>query len=342
VKRTGRLFEALLGRDNLRAAAHQALKGKRTRQDARTWLAHLDANLARMTAQLADGTFPLGRFHQFVIHDPKERIITAPCFEERVLHHALMNVCEPHLERWLIFDTYACRKGKGRVAALQRARQFAGRYSFFLKMDIRKFFDSIPHDELLDRWRQRFKDERLNQLLEAIVRSYRGQLGCGLPIGSLTSQHGANFYLGWFDRFVKERLGIPGYVRYMDDLALWSNDLEELRTAEEQSRRFLADDLALLVKPTPYRNRTTHGMDFLGCRIFRNHLVLNRRSRVRFRRKLRHLELAWLTGVLDEAELQGRATALTAFVRSAGLSSWRYRSRVLYQLPVSGPEARTG
>jgi len=331
-----------LERDNLRAAVHQALKGKRGRADARSWIADLDANLDRMTTQLAEGVFPVGRYRQFVIHDPKERIITAPCFEERVLHHALMNVCEPHLERWLICDTYACRKGKGGIKALERARQFACRYPFFLKMDIRKYFDSIPHEGLLRLWRKRFKDARVNHLLETIVRSYRGTIGCGLPIGSLTSQHAANFYLGWFDRFVKERLRIPGYVRYMDDLALWTDDLDHLRAAEEEAVRFLADELALLVKPYPYRNRTTHGMDFLGCRVFRTHLVLNRRGRVRFGRKLHSLEKAQLNGRIDEAELQARATSLVAFTQAAGVSSWRFRGRVLYHLPVSGQEARTG
>ena len=177
MKRAGRLFDAVLDRDNLRLAVHKALKGKRGRADACAWISRLDANLDRLTEQLALGTVPVGRFYQFVTHDPKERIITAPCFEERVLHHALMNVCEPHLERWLIFDTYACRKGKGRNAALLRARQNAARYRFFLKMDVRKYFDSVPHQRLLELWQRRFKDDRLNRLVDSIVRSYRGVIG---------------------------------------------------------------------------------------------------------------------------------------------------------------------
>jgi hypothetical protein len=91
----------------------------------------------------------------------------------------------------------------------------------------------------------------VNHLLGTVVRGYRGAVGCGLPIGSLVSQHAANFYLGWFDRFVKERLRIPGYVRYMDDLALWADDPEQLRVAEREASHFLADELALLVKPHP-------------------------------------------------------------------------------------------
>jgi hypothetical protein len=133
VKRVGNLLDAVADWQNLRLAAAKALRGKRGKADARLYLADLDANLRRLGEQLRAGSVPVGRFHQFTIHDPKERLITAPCFEERALHHAIMNVCEPVLERWLIADTFACRRGKGRVACLQRAQAFARRFPYFLK-----------------------------------------------------------------------------------------------------------------------------------------------------------------------------------------------------------------
>lgn len=295
-----------------------------------------------MIGRLRDGSFPLGRCHQFVIFDPKERIITAPCFEERVLHHAIMNVCEPHFERWLIHDSYACRKGKGRIAALLRARQFAGRYKFFLKLDVRKYFDSISHDRIRDRLHRGFKDRRLLDLFGRIIDSYRDNLGRGLPIGSLTSQHFANLYLGDFDRFIKQTLRMKGYVRYMDDVAIWADDSAELRDVEMSAREFLRVQLGLEVKADPYRNRTRHGMDYLGCRVFPKHMVLNHRSKIRFRRQMRKLERAYLAEEIDEAELQRRGTAMVAFTRTAGLSSWKLRQSVLSRLPVSGHEVRTG
>ena len=204
----------------------------------------------------------MGRFRQFVIRDPKERIISAPPFAERVLHHALMNVCEPHLERWLIPDTFACRAGKGRDRRSRSRRHFAGRFPFFFKLDIRKYFDSVPHDRLLDRLARRFKDRPLLDLFGRIVRSFRASLGRGLPIGSLTSQHFANFYLGWFDRFVKETLRLRGYMRYMDDMALWADDRATLRAALSAGgrlpgRRVGADAEADAV-PEPHGSR--HGL----------------------------------------------------------------------------------
>ena len=255
MKRAGNLFESVLDRENLRLAFHKAMRGKRARAEVREFAQDLDRRLDEMAVQLRAGTFPVGRFHQFVIHDPKERIITAPCFAERVLHHALMNVCEPHLERWLIADTYACRVGKGRLVALHRAQEFGRRFPFFLKLDVRKYFDSILHDRLLERLARRFKDARVLAQFERIVRSFRGALGRGIPIGSLTSQHLANFYLGWFDRFAKEKLRVRGYVRYMDDMALWADSSSdpERRPSRAASEAFLREEPGAGIKPSPVR-----------------------------------------------------------------------------------------
>jgi retron-type reverse transcriptase len=195
MKRTGNLFSKITARDNLRLAVYRALRGKRERRDAREFVADLEANLRRMAAGLQSGSFPLGRCIQFTIHDPKERLITAPCFAERVLHHAIMNVCEPEFERFLIDQTYACRRGKGRIAALQRAKRYSRQYPVMLKFDVRKCFDSIPHEHLLERLQRRFKDRSLLELFERIIDAHETSPGHGLPIGSLMSQHLANFYL---------------------------------------------------------------------------------------------------------------------------------------------------
>jgi hypothetical protein len=342
MKRVGNLFETIAEYDNLRLATARALRGKRHRPDARRFVAELDLNLLAMRRELLAGTIPLGHSHQFVIHDPKRRIITAPCFPERVLHHAVMNVCEPVFERWLIDDSYACRRGRGRIAALCRAARFTQEFAFFLKLDVRKYFDSIPHDRLLARLERLFKDHQLLDLFGHIVRAFRGSIGTGLPIGSLTSQHFANFYLGWFDRAVKERWRIRGYVRYMDDMLLWSHSKLELQQSLANAIEFLRNELGLEVKSHPYLNRSRHGVEFLGCRLRQDGVTLSRRSRVRFGRKLRAIERQFLAGEIGERELQQRATALLSFTTAGGVTSWQFRRAVLQETPVSGHEARTG
>lgn len=240
--------------------------------------------------ELAEGTYEVGPYHQFTIFDPKERLITAPCFRDRVLHHAVTLVCEPVFERLLIADTFACRRGKGRIAAVERARSFARCFHWFLKLDIRKYFDSIDHAILSRLLRRKLKDRRLLELFDRIIASYEVAPGRGVPIGSLTSQHFANFYLGQLDRFVKEELQAGGYVRYMDDFVVWGKDRAGLTTVRDRIKEFVARELSLTLKPHPYINQSRWGMDFLGCRVKPSHIGLNRRSRVRFGRRLPWLE----------------------------------------------------
>ncbi|HUY34674.1 MAG TPA: reverse transcriptase/maturase family protein [Pirellulales bacterium] len=342
MQRAGHLFDQALAWNNLREAAARALRGKRHRPDARRFASDLDVRLSSMRVELAAGTYLFGRCHQFVVHDPKQRIITAPDFRDRVVHHALINVCEPVFERWLIDDTYACRRGRGRIAAVLRARCFARRFGYYLKLDIRKYFDSIPHAELLRRLERLFKDPRLLDLFARLVGSFRGSVGRGLPIGALTSQHFANFYLGWFDREVKERWRVKGYARYMDDMVLWGDSAAGLRELRRRAIAFLSDELRLTVKPAHYLNRSQHGLDFLGCRVHPDRLTLNRRSRVRFRRKLAALESMRRRETITPSDLQRRGTALVAYARAAGVNSWQFRQRALRQMEVSGHEARTG
>lgn len=118
MRRTANLFEQICTLENLRAAFQKASQGKQDQQVVREFAGELKCRLSELLLTIGNGSIALGRFHQFVIRDPKERVITAPCFEERVLHHAVMNICEPVFDRWLIDDTFACRKGKGREAAV--------------------------------------------------------------------------------------------------------------------------------------------------------------------------------------------------------------------------------
>jgi len=128
----------------------------------------------------------------------------------------------------------------------------------------------------------------------------------------------------------------------MDDMLLWGESAGSMQAMLQRCEEFLGDGLQLQLKPVPYINRSSHGVDFLGCRVLPDHVLLNRRSRVRFRKKMTRLELDYLEGHMDELELQQRATSLVAFTRAAGVKSWHFRRSVLQRLPVSGRRPRTG
>ena len=161
MKRAGGLFERVLAYENLRLAFWRASRGKRERDETRAYRQRLDAELVRLRDGLADGSYPVGNYRTFVVYEPKERLICAAPFCERVLHHALMNVCAPLFERWLVADTFACRPGFGQTAALVRGEMLVRRYDWYLKCDIRKYFYSISHDVVAAMLRRKFKDRRI-------------------------------------------------------------------------------------------------------------------------------------------------------------------------------------
>ena len=317
MKRHGQLMAQIADAENLRLAFWKAAKGKRGKADCLAFRERLDENLAALRAELLAGDVPVGDYHYFTVHDPKERLICAASFRERVLHHALMNVCEPVLERAAVFDSYACRKGKGRLLAVERAQGYARTHGWFLKMDIRKYFDSIDHETLRALLGRKFKDPALLGLVDRILASYQTAPGRGLPIGNLTSQHFANFYLAPLDRFLKEELRRGAYVRYMDDFVVWGESGRELRGVWERVRAFLAAELKLELKANTAINRTACGMDFLGYRLFPGTMRLARRSKVRFARKFRRYEAAHRCGAVERTDVAA-ADAGAAGLRDAG------------------------
>jgi len=337
MRTVGGLHVRMLDRDNLLRAVQQAARGRRERPEVRAYLADLDAELDVLREQLAEARPRCGECRTFTIHDPKERLITAPAFRERVLHHAVMNLCGPVLDRRLIHHSYACRPGKGALAALHAARRAARAAPWFLKLDVRKYFDSIPHAGLSTALERVFREAAVRRLLAALVTAYRPGETRGLAIGTLVSQHLANFYLAPLDTLALQELRPRGYVRYMDDLAVWTADAAGARTARDRLAAFASQALGLEFKP-PFSNRTALGMDFLGHRVFPDRLGLNRASRRRFRRKLRTLMQGWAAGAVSEAAAQARATALVAATGHAGCRAWRRR---VTEALGDGPQAGT-
>lgn len=337
MRRAKPLFDRIPERGNLELAVQKALRGKRRKGDAIAYLAKLDGNLNDLAEQLRSGEVRVGVCTEFTIRDPKERLITAPCFAERVLHHAIMNVCEPEFERRLIHHTYACRRGKGQFAALAAAGRFARRHPWFLKADVRKYFESIPKAGLLKRLARVFAEPRLLALFSAIVHAHRFGEDRGLPIGSLISQHCANLYLDPVDRAVTATLRCGSYVRYMDDFVVWSDRKERLKEIRPVLNEAL-DCLGLSFKADPLINRTRHGMDFLGHRVYSGRTILNRRSRARFAAKAKALAENLAAGRIAEAEAQEKATALCAFAAHYGSAFRRGRARLDHGC---APEART-
>ena len=338
MKRAGNLIEQIADTDNLRLAFWKASKGKRMKAAVLMYRHDLQRRLCALREELLDGDMSWGPYHTFMINDPKERMICAAPLRDRVAHHAIMNICEVYFECFQIHDSYACRKGKGLDGAIDRAVQYSRPGDWYLKLDVRKYFDSVAHDVLKSLLRQRFKDRRLLELLDGVIDSYETTCGRGIPIGNLTSQFFANHYLGLFDHYAKETLRCRRYVRYMDDFVIWDENREVLRRIREEIDTFLHERLKLALKPACL-NACSRGMTFLGYRVFPGRVRLARRSRDRFRRKLQCYHNNYAGGIWDEETVARHVEPLLAFVQRA--ESTQYRRRTLTNMGLCPKEART-
>jgi RNA-directed DNA polymerase len=322
MKRIKNLIAEITDLDNLYLAFWKASKGKRYAEEILAYQSALDKNLSLLRSHILRGGVDVGNYHYFKIYEPKERQICASAFREQVLHHALMNVCHPYFERTLIFDSYASRKGKGTYAAIDRAKAYSNQYSFFLKLDVKKFFDSIHHAVLKVQLSRMFKDYGVLSIFNQIIDSYEASPQRGLPIGNLTSQYFANHYLSSLDHFIKEELGAKAYVRYMDDMVLWHDDKAVLKSMYKAIKGFVENELQCNLKPE-LLNYTSCGLPFLGYVIRPHHVSLTQHSKQRFIRKMDKVEYHYDSGIWSEEKCQRRALPLLAFIEHADTEGFR-------------------
>jgi len=322
MKRAGNLIEKIADPENIRLAFFKALKGKREKKDAKEFSEHLKEEIHSIRKEILSGSIQWGEYYSFKIFDPKERVICAAPFRDRVIHHSIINICDSVFESYLIHDSYACRRGKGLDAAIHRARSFSMHCSWYLKLDVRKYFDSIDHEILKKLLRQRFKDRIILSIFDQIIESYSKAPGKGVPIGNLTSQYFANHYLSILDHFIKEQLRCRYYIRYMDDFVVWHDSREDLKMIHNRIDEFLKDRLSLVLKPGCL-NRSEKGLTFLGYRIFPQAMKLSRRSRDRFRKKMRLYHKKYERGEWTEEDISHRMEPLLSFVRRADSEGYR-------------------
>lgn len=302
--RTGALFERVTTWSNLLLAARLAARGKRFTPSVCGFNFQLEAELLRLQTELRERTYRPGPYRTFIVQEKKPRLISAAPFRDRVVHHALCNVVEPIFDRSFLFDSYACRKGKGTHAAVERASTYARRFRYVLKCDIEKYFPSIDHEILFDLIAKRITDACLLWLVRTIIDGSNQQEGIvgyfpgddlftpferhrGIPIGNQTSQFFANVYLDGLDHYVKETLRVPGYVRYVDDLLMFDSEksrLYEVRAAIVE----YCEGLRLRLHPRKcFIAPATAGFSFLGYRLFPTYRRIDADNVRRFKRRLR-------------------------------------------------------
>lgn len=261
------LFEAICAFDNLLLAARKAQRGKRYTAKVANFNHRLESGLFTLREELQLKYYRPEASRQFAIYDPKPRIISAPSYRDRVVHHAICNIIEPIFERTFISDSYACRAGKGTHAAVGRLTRGMRSNAYVLQCDIRKYFPSVNHEILKGLLRRKIACPDTLWLLELIIDSsspveealiylpgddlFTPHLRRrGLPIGNQTSQFFANIYLDPLDHFIKETLHVHDYLRYCDDFLLLAKEKSTLWRLKREIVDFLSEKLRLLLHPT--------------------------------------------------------------------------------------------
>lgn len=320
MKRYGQLSNAITAWANLLVAARKARRGKRRRPVVERFHFRSEWELLELRRQLLDESYRPGPFTVHRIAVPKPRLISAAPYRDRVVHHAIMNLLEPILDRHFHPDSYACRKGKGTHAAAKRIQQYLGQYDLFIACDVWQFFPSIDHAILKTLIRRRFKDAWLLRLLDRIIDSSNEQDDAthyfpgdtlttpferrrGLPIGNLTSQWFANLYLDGLDHFITAELGFGAYVRYSDDFVFFGNDRNELQRAFRRIVDHCAGLRLKLHEDRAHVRPSQRGLTFVGFRLWKTHRYLTKNNIRRFRRRVRGLKRLFERGKIGLVDI---------------------------------------
>lgn len=337
------LFPEIVSFENLLKAAQKAQKGKRFKRSTALFNLDLEKELLCLQHQLTLKSYRHGLYTDFIIHDPKQRLISAAPYRDRVVHHALCNVIEPIFDKTFIFDSYACRIGKGTHKAVDRYTSFARKSTYVLKCDISKYFQSIDHEILMSIVSGKIHCAGTKWLIEEIIgsRTDKTQIAYfpgddlftpfkrrrGIPIGNLSSQFFSNLYLNGMDHFINETLRCSRYIRYVDDFVVLDDSKQRLRDIKIKIEDYLAG-LRLKLNPRKSRiHRVKDGIRFLGYRVFPTHRLLDKGDALRMRRRMKKMATEYENGNISLDKIGQRIQSWIG--HAAHADTWKIRERIL-------------
>ena len=289
-------FDTLCDFGNLYTAYEAAKKGRTWKDSTCRYLLNALECTLYLQGQLQAGTYKLGQYHYHMVREPKPRVAMALPFKDKVVQHILCDkLLMPAFSRHFIADNFASQKGKGQHLAQERLEYFLHRYyrlhgsneGWILICDVSKYFYNIDHAILREQIAHFIADKRVMDLLDMIIDSTPNP---GIPIGNQTSQAFALLYLSDMDHFIKERLGIKYYLRYMDDFVLIHEDKEYLKHCLSEIERVIAVHKLRLNSKTQICP-IAQGVDIMGFHFYLTETgkvvrKLRRRSKRDMRRKL--------------------------------------------------------
>lgn len=286
MKRIGGLYEQICSIKNLILAERKARRGKSKQRGVIKFDEDPIGKLLHLRDVLVAKKFRTSKYYIFRLFEGKERIIyRLPYYMDRIVHHALMNILEPIFVSTFISTTFNCIRGRGIMGlyrAVTKALLDVDNTVYCLKLDIKKFYPNIDNSILKFLLRKKFKDQDLLTMLDEIIDSTQG-----IPLGNYLSQFLANFYLTYFDHWLKETLLVKYYFRYCDDIIIFHKDKEYLHELLKSIQKYLDTNLKLKVKSNyqvfPIEAR---GVDIVGYKFYHEYVLLRKSIKKRFIRMM--------------------------------------------------------
>lgn len=305
---------------------------------------NLSENLVKISKEIRKG-YKVSKYRRFNVYEPKLRLIESLPYKDRLVQMALCKgLIEPVIERRLVYDNAACRVNKGTHFALDRLKIFLNKFyakyknkGYFLKIDIHKYFASINHQILKEKLTKCNFDDQTRQLMFMFIDSKNSEIGKGLPLGNQTSQWFALLYLDEVDRFIKEKLAIKYYIRYMDDIIMIHHDKNYLQFCKSEIENLCNKNLKLSLNSKSQVGRLKDGIDFLG---FRNVLtdsgkvirVLRAAAKTKLKHKLKYISLLKQNSIVDKQYLNIRLAAFKAHINNSNSLQYYFNLVKKYNL----------
>lgn len=293
MKRYGNFYDKIYDISNVRLAIIKASKGKKNRAYVKKILNNIDYYALEINQMLKHNKYKPSPYKQSVIFDgsnKKERIIHKPVFyPDQVIHWALMLQLEPIIKKGMYSHCCGSVPGKGSSWGqkyIERwIRNDTKNTKYCLKLDIKKFYQSIDKEDLKRCFIKKIKDEKVLNLIFLIIDSCDN----GLPIGNYTSQWFANFTLQDLDHYIKEKLKVKYYIRYIDDMVLLGSNKKKLHRAKLSIENMLSKKSLTIKKNWQIFKTNDRGVDFLGFRFFSDRTILRKRNALRIKRRIKRI-----------------------------------------------------
>lgn len=321
-------FDKKLTYEKLMEAHNLSKKGKGYKKEIILFNLKKEEYIMYLYEQLKKGIYKHGGYTEFYVTQPKLRRIEKSKYLDRIVHRWIVdNFLNEYFVKTFVNTTYACIKNRGMHKAcldVQKAMKHCNniwKEYYIIKMDVRKYFDSINKDILYKIIVRKIQDEKLLQVIKQIIYSTPGDRG--QPIGNYTSQTFANIYLNELDQYAKHKLKLKYWYRYMDDIIAITRTKKEAIEKLEKIKRFLKENLELELNSKTQIFKNKQGVNFCGYKINEYRMKIRDKGKKKLKKKVKKLSEDVKKGQITSKEAKVYLCGHLGYIKYANTNNLR-------------------